>query len=550
MGTQQISRSQAKRKQAIVKNTNNELNFIFKRPIFWRPSYIVQSAWLEHVPFAFWLVDTLRPRKIVELGTHYGSSYFSFCQSVAKLDLDTQCYAVDTWDGDEHASQYDEEIYQQVSEYNQQHYSDFSTLVRSTFDQALEYFPRNSIDLLHIDGQYNPEAVRHNFESWLPKLSDKAVIIMHNTKLRENGFEVFQLMDELKQHYPYFEFNHGNGLGVIGTGNKQLSDMKNLYKIAENAQAARQVQEIFYRLGSGCSDSWENIQLKRTLKINAENKRNKYQIQMEQQITKAQAETVSHDGIQSLTAQEKQVKINDLKRMLGERFNELAILTRRLEEHEQALTNSASEYQKLSKEHANLQQNFAIMEQQTNQESLQLKEHINQLVEHNERLERSITERYQELATMAQHMELLNRDLQLKNQQLQQARARNKNLKNTVSWKLTSPVRAIGRTFKKNHAGANRALNAAEHITNSGLFDEQWYLDHYPEAAKSELTAVEHFIKHGAKKGYNPSDLFDTGWYLKTYPDVVQGKMNPLLHYIIHGKAEHRRCRPISTDAK
>jgi len=550
MGSQQIRLSHAKSKQATVKQTNNELDFIFKRPIFWRPTYIAQSAWLEHIPFAFWLVDTLRPRKIVELGTHNGISYFSFCQAVIKLDLQTQCYAVDTWGGNEHAGQYDEEIYQQVSEHNQQHYSNFSTLVRSTFDQALEHFPRNSIDLLHIDGQYNLEDVRHNFESWLPKLSDKAVIIMHNSNLRKSGFEIHQFMDGLKQNYPYFEFCHGNGLGVIGTGNKQLSDMKNLYSIAEKAQAARQVQEIFYRLGSACCDSWENMQLKRMLKINAKNKQNKYQPQIEQQTTKINVDTVSHNGIQSLTAQEEQLKIDGLKKMLGERFNELAILTRKLEEHEQALINSASEYNKLSKEHANLQEKLTIVQQQTSQEHSQLKQHINQLIKHSEELEKNITERYQELATMTRHMEQLNREVQLKNQQLQQAKARNQNLKNTLSWKLTSPVRSIGRTFKKNAASAKKALNVAEHITKSGLFDEQWYLNRYPEVAKSELTAVEHFIKYGAEKGYNPSNLFDTCWYLKTYPDVAQGKINPLLHYIIYGKAENRLCQPIITNAK
>ena len=59
MGTQQSSRSQAPRKQASEKQTNTGLDFIFKRPIFWRPSYIAQSAWLEHIPFAFWLRQLL-----------------------------------------------------------------------------------------------------------------------------------------------------------------------------------------------------------------------------------------------------------------------------------------------------------------------------------------------------------------------------------------------------------------------------------------------------------------------------------------------------------
>lgn len=304
MGSQQSSRLQATREQASEKQTTTELDFIFKRPIFWRPSYIAQSAWLEHIPFAFWLVDTLRPRKIVELGTHYGSSYFSFCQAVTKLDLITRCYAVDTWGGDEHAGQYGEEVYGQVFEHNHQHYSDFSTLVRSTFDQALEQFPQGSIDLLHIDGLHTLEAVRHDFESWLPKLSDKAVVIMHDTNVRERGFGVFQLLDELKQQYPHFEFTHGYGLGVIGVGSEQIPEMLSLYGLSENGSATRQVQEVFSRLGKACGHSWENGEIKRQIIALQDTQQAETQEVMEQQALErgrlAERITAQHHALQAL----------------------------------------------------------------------------------------------------------------------------------------------------------------------------------------------------------------------------------------------------------
>jgi len=53
---------------------------IIRRSMFWTPERLAPSTWIEHVPFAFWLVDVLRSRTIVELGTHNGVSYSAMCQ--------------------------------------------------------------------------------------------------------------------------------------------------------------------------------------------------------------------------------------------------------------------------------------------------------------------------------------------------------------------------------------------------------------------------------------------------------------------------------------
>jgi hypothetical protein len=232
---------------------------MFRRSMFWRPERQAPSAWLEHVPFAFWLVDVLRPRTVVELGTHYGVSYSAICQAVKGLSLATSCYAVDTWEGDLHAGFYGEDVYYDFAAFHDQRYGAFSRLVRSTFDEALRHFENGSIDLLHIDGLHTYEAVRHDYESWLPKLSPSALILFHDTNVRENNFGVFQLWREVTCGQLHFEFLHGHGLGVLGLSRSYSSALRLLFDANEDSRAS--IREIFASLGHSLSIAERNSEI-------------------------------------------------------------------------------------------------------------------------------------------------------------------------------------------------------------------------------------------------------------------------------------------------
>jgi GT2 family glycosyltransferase len=182
------------------------------------PRADVPSAWHGHVPFAWWIVAAARPRLLVELGTHNGTSYAAFCETVMHERLDARCYAVDTWQGDEHAGFYGETVWEDFSRFHAQRYAGFSELLRTTFDDALDYFEDGSVDLLHIDGCHSYEAVLADFKNWRPKLSSRAVVLFHDTNVRERHFGVWRLWSELTRTYPGFEFLHGHGLGVLAVG--------------------------------------------------------------------------------------------------------------------------------------------------------------------------------------------------------------------------------------------------------------------------------------------------------------------------------------------
>lgn len=205
--------------------------------MFIRPLVVPLSAWTGHVPFGSWLIHAIRPKMLVELGTHKGTSYLSFCQTVQEATFDTRCYAVDTWEGDEHAGEYGKTVFDELNEYHQKHYAGFSQLLRMTFDEATTYFADGTVDLLHIDGLHTYEAVRHDFESWLPKLSDGAVVLFHDTNVKERGFGVWKFWREVSTRYPSFEFGHSHGLGVLVVGARSRPLLESLTVEAGSTQA-------------------------------------------------------------------------------------------------------------------------------------------------------------------------------------------------------------------------------------------------------------------------------------------------------------------------
>lgn len=81
------------------------------------------------------------------------------------------------------------------------------------------------------------------------------------------------------------------------------------------------------------------------------------------------------------------------------------------------------------------------------------------------------------------------------------------------------------------------------------LFDEDWYLNEYPNAAdeilKKKVTAFEYYSSQGILERHSPNSWFDEQWYLSFYPDVEElietGQCRSgFEHYLNNGRAEHR----------
>lgn len=205
------------------------------------PRLLKSPWWIGHIPFAYELVARLKPRCIVELGTYSGSSFAAFCQAMQACGLEGRCHGVDLWAGDIHMGTFDEALYQEISGYVNATYPGLAVLVRKDFNEAANDFAPGSVDLLHIDGTHTYEAVSNDFHTWFGKLSDRAVVLFHDTNVTVQNageaalkFGVRRFFDEVKGNYPHLEFEHCWGLGVLFVGRNVPAEALELAEAAKD----------------------------------------------------------------------------------------------------------------------------------------------------------------------------------------------------------------------------------------------------------------------------------------------------------------------------
>ena len=76
------------------------------------------------------------------------------------------------------------------------------------------------------------------------------------------------------------------------------------------------------------------------------------------------------------------------------------------------------------------------------------------------------------------------------------------------------------------------------------LFDQDWYLEQYPDVQRSGMNPLVHLLYHGLAEGRLPNVYISPQWYLEAYPDVANAALDPVQHYIRYGAAEHRSPGP------
>lgn len=214
-------------------------------------NYTAFSTWIDHLAFGYDLICALKPQIVVELGTQLGTSFFCFCQAMKESDITGKCYAVDTWEGDEHTGQYDESYYQQVLAHAEENYPEHAVLLRMYFEKALEKFDDESIDLLHIDGFHTYDAVKHDYDTWLCKVRPGGIILFHDINARIQDFGAWKFWEELSQREETFTFKQGFGLGVLRKPSNNPNNSAPLIDLLFNSDKESQSKlRLFYNFAA------------------------------------------------------------------------------------------------------------------------------------------------------------------------------------------------------------------------------------------------------------------------------------------------------------
>jgi hypothetical protein len=497
---------------------------LLREGVFLRPVRMVAPpGWIPHIPFAFWMVDALKPTTFVELGTHSGNSYSAFVQAVQAFELGTACNAVDTWERGAHAGLIDESVFTEWAAFHDRHFSTFSRLVRSTFDEARSMFADRSLDLLHIDGLHTYDAVRHDFESWLPKVSARGVVLLHNINVRQGDFGVWRFWEEIRDRYPTFAFLHGHGLGIVAVGPDVPSDVRWLVgDLPRLPKEASRVQQFFAGLGGLLERDWSIAQLERERR----------------ELTRSQNELADRLGALEGSARQPAVAPEVMGTTVAARIAEFEYQNDKPRDDEEDTPDEAPD-----------------------ESPAKLRHERDRLLGLAAELERERVSTETEATALRVAAVTAVREHQVAKQALRAVTRELKTIRASRTWRLTSRLhrlRGLGlaplfqaRGLRSTVATLRAALRPhrlleIRRVVLSGLFDERYYRSRYDDVRRSGAVPVVHYVMAGACEGRNPHPLFDGKFYLERYADIRAAGANPLLHYIQVGPTErHRDPHPL-----
>ena len=166
------------------------------------------------------LVQELRPKVIVEIGTYKGGTLYIWSRSNPQAEL---IVSIDL-PGGQYGGGYAKSRRKLYEEFLHDRGNTELRLIQrnsheaATLKELLAILGSRSVDFLFVDGDHTYEGVKRDYEMYGPLVRPGGMIAFHDIHTRSQGAEVYKLWAELKTAGEWREFvdrSNNKGIGVL-----------------------------------------------------------------------------------------------------------------------------------------------------------------------------------------------------------------------------------------------------------------------------------------------------------------------------------------------
>jgi hypothetical protein len=403
------------------------------RALFWKPRFVTGASFSHNLPFSFWLADVARPTRMMALGMTDGESYFGFCQALDKLNIAAMCNGFGTWEKTDKAA---EEVPTSIASHNASNYSDFSRVAWRDALIALKSVEAHTLDFLVINLTTDIGDGDLFFDLAVRKMSEQGIIVIHDLSSNPTDPTKASSLATLCEQYPSFQFGEDeDAVMIVLVGNIQDDRLKHFAKMKTGSAEFNTVQAVFRQLGAGHYYAWDS-EIERNRAKQAQSVAEAASLERDALAKQLATLNAAYDERSKKIAGEK-ARVHDLQQKVQERDAQLVQKSEDIVTLSQTMTaeNAALESQMTAEKKA-FESQLADMEAQqavlveapTKEDSADIKT-----------LELQLQTRFQELSILQREILAVEK----------RANAQIKAVKNSTSWRITAPLRAITLMFRR-----------------------------------------------------------------------------------------------------
>lgn len=231
------------------------------RALFWKPRHLLSSPVTAHLPLLFWLTAAVRPRYAAVIGCDDGAAHFALCQAIDKLGLEAQCHGFGFWNDTETGASRTAPPDALLAHQEMLYEASSSLLCGLAIEDVMERLVATPADLLVVDLNALPDGASPSGEALLSCLSDEGVLVVHGSNRMRSPGSRHRSLARFVGTAPRVEFGTGDGLTALFRHDDPPGPLASLLGASAQGRLRGDVEAVFRRSGLGLVCAAEAVSL-------------------------------------------------------------------------------------------------------------------------------------------------------------------------------------------------------------------------------------------------------------------------------------------------